>query len=61
VTVAPDRAAALEARAVAAGVATTVVGTAGGEHLVATDAFDVPLADAEHAWRDAIPALMRAR
>ena len=56
VSVAPDRVAAVLGRAVAAGVPAAVVGEAGGDRLVADGAFDVPLADAERAWRDATPA-----
>jgi len=44
--------------AAAAGVPTRVVGVAAGDRLIAKGAFDVALADATHAWRDAIPALM---
>jgi hypothetical protein len=50
--------AAVLARAAAAGVPAAVIGDAGGDRLVATDAFDVSLGDAHRAWRDAIPNLM---
>jgi len=43
------------ARAATAGVGVADVGEAGGDRLVAREAFDVPLADATRAWRDAIP------
>jgi phosphoribosylformylglycinamidine synthase len=35
-----------------------VIGRAGGDRLIAAGAFDVSLADATSAWRDAIPHLM---
>jgi phosphoribosylformylglycinamidine synthase II len=47
-------------RARAAGVRAVDLGVAGGDRLVATGAFDVALADARAAWRDAIPALVAA-
>ncbi|HEX5615268.1 MAG TPA: phosphoribosylformylglycinamidine synthase subunit PurL [Acidimicrobiia bacterium] len=45
-------------RAVTAGVPAAVVGVARGQVLEAQGAFRVALADAAHAWRDAIPDLM---
>jgi len=42
-------------RARGAGVAVAELGESGGARLVADGAFDVSLADATHAWRDAIP------
>ncbi len=45
-------------RAAAAGVPAAAIGEAGGDRLVAGGAFDVALADAEHAWRDAIPSAL---
>ena len=45
-------------RAAAAGVPAVVIGTAGGERLVWAGAFDIALADAERAWRDALPAAL---
>ncbi len=48
------------ARAGAAGVPAADVGEAGGDSLVARDAFDLPLADATRAWRDAIPHALGA-
>jgi phosphoribosylformylglycinamidine synthase len=48
------------ARASAAGVPATAVGEAGGDRLVARDAFDVGLADATAAWRDSIPDALGA-
>ena len=45
-------------RAVAAGVPAHAVGEAKGDRLVAVGAFDVPRADAERAWRDALPRLL---
>ncbi len=50
--------ASLLARAATAGVPASVIGEAGGDRLIASGAFDVALADAERAWRDALPALM---
>ena len=47
-------------RAAAAGVPAAVIGTAGGDRLVWTGAFDVALADAETAWRDALPVALAA-
>jgi phosphoribosylformylglycinamidine synthase len=44
--------------AAAAGVPVRVLGVATGGRLVARGAFDVSLADATHAWRDTLPALM---
>jgi len=35
-----------------------VIGIAGGERLVWAGAFDIALADAERAWRDALPAAL---
>ncbi len=54
----PAQTAAVCGAAAAAGVAARVLGVATGERLIATGAFDVALADATHAWRDALPALM---
>ena len=45
-------------RAAAAGVPAAAIGTAGGDRLVWAGAFDVALADAETAWRDALPAAL---
>jgi hypothetical protein len=53
-----ERVAAVLGRAVAAGVPAKVVGDARGDRLVASGAFDVSLADATHAWRDALPRLL---
>jgi phosphoribosylformylglycinamidine synthase len=47
------------ARAAAAGVPATVLGTAGGDHLVVAGVLDVDLAVATSAWRDAIPNALR--
>jgi phosphoribosylformylglycinamidine synthase II len=47
-------------RANAAGVAAAEIGEARGDRLVADGAFDVPLADATRAWRDAIPNALGA-
>ena len=58
--VTPDRLAEVLARAGDAGVRAVDLGTAGGDRLVASGAFDVALADAHATWRDAIPALVDA-
>jgi phosphoribosylformylglycinamidine synthase len=42
----------------AAGVPVSVLGRAGGDLLEAAGAFSVSLADATHAWRDAIPDIL---
>jgi len=55
----PQETAAVCGLAAAAGVRARVVGVAGGNRLIAKGAFDVALADATHAWRDALPNLMR--
>jgi phosphoribosylformylglycinamidine synthase len=47
-------------RANAAGVTATQIGDGGGDRLVAADAFDVSLAEATRAWRDAIPNALDA-
>jgi phosphoribosylformylglycinamidine synthase II len=47
-------------RARAAGVTASEVGEACGDHLIADGAFDVSLADATRAWRDAIPQALGA-
>jgi phosphoribosylformylglycinamidine synthase len=60
VTVDREQLAAVLARAATAGVPAAAIGTAGGTRLVAADAFDVDLDEAQHAWRDAIPNLMSA-
>jgi phosphoribosylformylglycinamidine synthase len=58
--VAPDRLADVLTRAADGGVRAVDLGVAGGDRLVATGTFDVPLADALAAWRDAIPTLVDA-
>jgi phosphoribosylformylglycinamidine synthase subunit PurL len=55
----PVRTAEVLGRAAAAGVPVRVVGETGGDRLVATDAFDVTVAEAADAWRNAIPNLLR--
>ena len=59
-SVTPDRLDGVLARASAGGVPATVLGSAGGRRLVADGAFDVPLDDATHAWRDTLPTIMGA-
>jgi phosphoribosylformylglycinamidine synthase len=56
----PANVASVLARASDAGVRAVSIGTAGGDRLVAEGAFDVALADATTAWRDAIPNLVAA-
>jgi len=58
VAVDPEHAAALVDRARTANVSAQLLGTAGGDRLVAEGAFDVALADATSAWRDAIPTAL---
>jgi phosphoribosylformylglycinamidine synthase subunit PurL len=48
------------ARAKAAGVTASEAGEARGDRLIAAGAFDVPLADATRAWRDAIPNALQS-
>jgi hypothetical protein len=57
----PHETAAVCGAAAAAGVPARVVGVAAGDRLIAKGVFDVALADATHAWRDALPALMHSR
>ena len=56
----PEESAAVLGEAAAAGVPARVVGSAAGDRLVASGAFDVALADAASAWRDTLPRLMRS-
>jgi phosphoribosylformylglycinamidine synthase subunit PurL len=56
----PARVDAVVERARAAGVPAAIVGTATGDRLVATGAFDVSCADATRAYRDALPEIMSA-
>src|SRR5205814_9303008 len=51
----PAQADDLVERARAANVPAQRLGTAGGDRIVAAGAFAVSLADATHAWRDALP------
>ncbi len=57
-SVSPQETASVCGQAAAAGVPVRVIGVASGDRLIAKNAFDVALADATHAWRDALPALM---
>ncbi len=54
----PARSAEVCSQAATAGVPARVIGTAGGDRLVATGAFDVALADAADTWRNTLPRLM---
>jgi phosphoribosylformylglycinamidine (FGAM) synthase-like enzyme len=54
----PERAAEVCGRAAVVGVPARVIGTVGGDRLVAGGAFDVGVADAAETWRNAIPDLM---
>jgi phosphoribosylformylglycinamidine synthase subunit PurL len=56
--VAPDRIDEVVAQAEAADVTVTELGEAGGTRLIADGDFDVTLADAAAAWRDAIPTAL---
>jgi phosphoribosylformylglycinamidine synthase len=60
VAVDPAAADALVERARLAGVPAQRLGTAGGDRLVADGGFSIPLADATHAWRDALPEALGA-
>jgi phosphoribosylformylglycinamidine synthase len=60
VAVDPATADALVERARAANVPAQRLGTAVGDRLTAAGAFDVSLADATHAWRDALPDALGA-
>jgi len=55
VGVSPARVGDVLGRAREAGVPAADIGETGGDRLVATGAFDVSLAAATRAWRDAIP------
>ncbi|MGH9048872.1 MAG: phosphoribosylformylglycinamidine synthase subunit PurL [Acidimicrobiia bacterium] len=60
VTVTPDQAAVVTAAAREAGVPAEELGETGGDRLVAAGAFEVALAAAATAWRDAIPRALGA-
>ncbi len=55
VAVEPARLAEVTRRAGEGGVPVMEIGGSGGDRLIAEGAFDLSLADATHAWRDAIP------
>ena len=55
-----DQAAQVEARAQAAGVSVSLLGTAGGDRLRVAGMIDVGLAEATEAWRTAIPRALEA-
>lgn len=55
VAVDPERLSELEARAQAAGVATTRLGLASGDRVVVKDLLDIGLADLRQAWTDRLP------
>ncbi|HVW33553.1 MAG TPA: phosphoribosylformylglycinamidine synthase subunit PurL [Acidimicrobiia bacterium] len=57
-SVEPGRVDAVLARSADAGVPVAVIGTAGGDRLSWTGVFDVGLAEAERAWRDALPSAL---
>ena len=57
-SVAPDRINEVLGRAGSGRVPSVILGDAGGDVLHADGAFHVPLAEAEHAWRDALPSIM---
>jgi hypothetical protein len=58
VAVDEDRVGEVLGRADAADVPAALIGVAGGDRLVWDGAFDVLLADAETAWRDALPSAL---
>ena len=60
VAVEPARVEEVLARAEQAGVAAAEVGEAGGTRLVLEGCFDVALAEATTAWRDALPSALAA-
>jgi hypothetical protein len=41
-------------------VPATELGSTGGERLTIDDGLEITLADAAHAWRDALPRLLGA-
>jgi phosphoribosylformylglycinamidine synthase len=53
-----SRVAEILTRAADGGVAVAEIGESGGDRLIADGVFDVSLAGATHAWRDAIPAAL---
>jgi hypothetical protein len=57
-SVAPDRINEVLGRAGSGRVPSVILGDAGGDVLHADGAFHVPRAEAEHAWRDALPSIM---
>jgi len=57
-SVTPESTSSVLGQAAAAGISARVIGVAIGDRLIAKGAFDVAVADATHAWRDAIPAIM---
>jgi phosphoribosylformylglycinamidine synthase len=58
VSVAAGREIGVVAAAINAGVAAAIVGRAGGDRIVADGAFAIGLADADAAWRNAIPDIL---
>ena len=56
----PARVDAVLSRSSDAGVPAVVIGEAGGDRLTWAGAFDVTLADAERAWRDALPSALES-
>jgi len=60
-SVEPGRVSEVLDRASAADVPVTEIGVAGGDRLVATGVFDLGRAEAEAAWRGAVPRVMGAR
>jgi phosphoribosylformylglycinamidine synthase len=57
-SVAPDRLNEVLGRAASGRIPSVILGDAGGSHLHADGGFHVSLADADHAWRDALPSIM---
>jgi hypothetical protein len=58
VAVEPARAVGVLERAAARGVPAVRLGRATGDRLMAPRAFDIAVADAATAWRDAVPGLL---
>ena len=57
-SVAPDRINEVLGRAGSGRVPSVILGDAGGGDLHADGVFHVPVVEAEHAWRDALPSIM---
>ena len=58
VCVAPEHAGTVEERARSAGVPVLAIGVAGGDRIVVDGLVDIALDEAEHAWRERLPAAL---